>query len=133
MEVADECGDNFGLFKEKYGVIEKVSDRDYFTNSVHIPVWEKIDAIKKIKLESELTGYSSAGSITYVELDASVRNNITALESLVNFAMNHDIPYFAINVPNDMCMNCGYQAEINKDECPVCRSTNIQRLRRVTG
>ena len=120
-------------FKEKYGVIEKVSDRDYFTNSVHIPVWEKIDAIKKIKLESELTGYSSAGSITYVELDASVRNNITALETLVNFAMDKDIPYFAINVPNDMCMDCGYQDEIDGDTCPICNSTNIQRLRRVTG
>jgi ribonucleoside-triphosphate reductase len=120
-------------FKEKYGVIEKVSDRDYFTNSMHIPVWEKIDAFEKIRLESELTSFSSAGCITYVELDASVKNNVDAIESLVNYAMNHNIPYFAINVPNDMCMDCGYQAEICEDECPICKSTNIQRLRRVTG
>ena len=127
------CYTAMNKFREQFGIIEKVSDRDYFTNSVHIPVWEKIDAIRKIKLESELTGYSNAGCITYVELDASVRNNVSAVESLVNFAMNHDIPYFAINVPNDMCMDCGYQAEICDDECPICKSTNIQRLRRVTG
>ena len=127
------CHTAMKKFQDTYGIIEKVSDHDYFTNSIHIPVWEKVDAITKIKLESELTGYSSAGCITYVELDASSVHNLTAIETLVNYAMDLDIPYFAINVPNDMCMDCGYQAEINEDECPVCKSKNIQRLRRVTG
>lgn len=119
-------------FQKEYGVIEKVSDHDYFTNSIHVPVWEKIDAIKKIDIESELTGYSSAGCITYIELDASVKHNIDALERLVTYAMEKDIPYFALNVPNDVCMDCGHQEEM-PDRCPICGSSNIQRLRRVTG
>ena len=119
-------------FQQQYGVIEKVSDHEFFTNSIHIPVWEEIDAIEKIKLESELTGYSSAGCITYVELDASVRHNTTALETIVNYAMKNDIPYLALNLPNDVCMSCGYQQEMPY-ECPVCGSENVQRLRRVTG
>lgn len=119
-------------FQQKYGVIEKVSDHEYFTNSIHVPVWEELDAFEKIRIESELTGYSSAGCITYVELDASVRNNILAIESLVNYAMDHDIPYFAVNVPVDICEDCGYQGELT-DDCPKCGSSNISRLRRVTG
>jgi ribonucleoside-triphosphate reductase len=87
---------------------------------------------EKIDIESKLTGFSSAGAITYVELDAGSVNNIDALEDLVNYAMDKDIPYFAINVPSDSCSQCGYQGEIN-DKCPKCGSENIQRLRRVTG
>ena len=119
-------------FKEKYGVIPNVSDRKFFTNSIHVPVWAKINPFEKIDIESQLTGYSSAGCITYCEMDSSAKNNIDALEQLVNYAMDKDIPYFAINVPNDMCMDCGYTDEIG-DTCPMCGSTNIQRLRRVTG
>ena len=59
-------------------------------------------------------------------------HNLEALEDIVNYAMDHDIPYFAVNVPNDMCTNCGYTGEIG-NECPVCGCTNIRRLRRVTG
>ena len=118
-------------FRDTYGVIPNVSDREYFTNSMHVPVWHKITPFEKIDIESQLTGYSSAGCITYVELDSSVMNNIEALEEIVTYAMDKDIPYFAINVPNDLC-ECGFTGEIN-DRCPVCGSTNIQRLRRVTG
>ena len=119
-------------FKAKYGVIEHVSDHDYFTNSMHIPVWEKMTPFEKIDLESQLTGYSSAGCITYVELDGSAKNNVQAIEELVNYAMDKDIPYFAVNVPNDICNDCGYMDEIG-EKCPQCGSSNIQRLRRVTG
>ena len=119
-------------FKEKYGIIPNVSDKDYFTNSIHVPVWKKMSPFDKIDIESQLTGYSSAGCITYVELDSTVKNNIDALEVLVNYAMDKDIPYFAINVPNDTCLNCGYCDEFN-DTCPECGSHNIQQLRRVTG
>ena len=119
-------------FQQQYGIIEKVSDHDFFTNSIHVPVWEKVDALEKIQIESQLTGYSSAGCITYVELDASVKNNPTALESIVNYAMKKDIPYLALNMPNDVCMSCGYQQEM-PGACPVCGSENVQRLRRVTG
>lgn len=119
-------------FKEKYGEIPNVSDRDYFTNSIHVPVWKEMSPFDKIDIESQLTGYSSAGCITYVELDSGVKNNIDALETLVHYAMEHDIPYFAINVPNDTCLDCGFMDEFN-DHCPVCGSHHIQQLRRVTG
>ena len=119
-------------FKEKYGEIPKVSDKKFFTNSIHVPVWIKINPFKKIDIESQLTGYSSAGCITYVELESTVKNNLNVLEDIVNYAMDKDIPYFAINVPNDTCMDCGYCDEIG-EICPVCGGTHIQRLRRVTG
>ena len=119
-------------FRNKYGVIEKVSDRDYFTNSMHVPVWEKMSPFDKIDIEAELTGYSNAGCITYIELDSGAKNNLEALETIVNYAMDKDIPYFAINVPNDTCLDCGYCDEFN-DHCPECGSHNIQQLRRVTG
>lgn len=119
-------------FKEKYGEIPNVSDRDYFTNSIHVPVWKEMSPFDKIDIESQLTGYSSAGCITYVELDSGVKNNIDSLETLVHYAMEHDIPYFAINVPNDTCLDCGFMDEFN-DHCPVCGSHHIQQLRRVTG
>ena len=119
-------------FKQKYGEIPNVSDRDYFTNSIHVPVWKKMSPFEKIDIESQLTGYSNAGCITYIELDSGAKNNLKALETLVNYAMDKDIPYFAINVPNDTCLTCGYTDEFN-DECPMCHSHNIQQLRRVTG
>ena len=119
-------------FQEKYGVIEKVSDKEFFTNSMHVPVWRKMTPFEKIDIESKLTGYSNAGCITYVETDTSVLHNIEALEKLVVYAMEKDIPYLGINLPNDCCMKCGHQGEIN-DNCPECGSDNIQRLRRVTG
>lgn len=126
------CYTSMQKFRDKYGIIPNVSDKDYFTNSMHVPVWKKLTPFEKIDIESQLTGYSSAGCITYVELDSSCKNNIEGLESLVNYAMDNDIPYFAINVPNDQCMNCGYCDEIN-EICPMCNSHDIKRLRRVTG
>ena len=119
-------------FKAKYGEIPNVSDREYFTNSIHVPVWHEMSPFDKIDIESQLTGYSNAGCITYVELDSTVDKNIDALEEIVNYAMDKDIPYFAINIPNDTCLECGYTGEFN-DECPMCGSTHIQQLRRVTG
>ncbi len=119
-------------FKDKYGIIPKVSDKEFFTNSIHVPVWEQVSPFEKIDIESQLTGYSNAGCITYIELDSSVKNNLKALEQIVNYAMDHDIPYFAVNVPNDTCLNCGYTDEFN-GSCPECGSENIQQLRRVTG
>ena len=119
-------------FREKYGVIPNVSDKEFFTNSIHVPVWKQMSPFDKIDIESQLTGYSSAGCITYCELESTVKNNLEALEILVNYAMDKDIPYFAINVPNDTCLDCGYCDEFN-DHCPECGSENIQQLRRVTG
>ena len=119
-------------FQEKYGIIKDVSDRDFFTNSNHVPVWRNMDPFKKIDIESQLTGYSNAGCITYIELDSTIQGNLEALETIVNYAMEKDIPYFAVNVPNDTCLECGYTGEFN-DNCPMCGSPHIQQLRRVTG
>ena len=126
------CYTSMKKFKEKYGEIPNVSDKDFFTNSIHVPVWKEINPFEKIDIESQLTGYSNAGCITYVELESGCKNNIEALETIVNYAMDKDIPYFAINVPNDQCMHCGYCDEMN-DICPMCNSNDIKRLRRVTG
>jgi ribonucleoside-triphosphate reductase len=126
------CHTALKKFKERYGVIRNVSDKEFFTNSMHVPVWKEMSPFDKIDIEAQLTGYSSAGCITYIELDSGVKNNLEALEALVNYAMDKDIPYFAINVPNDTCLECGYCDEFN-DHCPECGSTDIQQLRRVTG
>lgn len=125
------CYTSMQKFKEKYGDIPNVSDKEFFTNSIHVPVWKKVTPFEKIDIESQLTGYSSAGCITYVEFDSSIENNLPALEKVVTYAMEKDIPYFAVNVPCDTCMDCGYSGDL--DTCPMCGSKNIQRLRRVTG
>ena len=126
------CYTSMKKFKKTYGIIPNISDRDYFTNSIHVPVWKEMSPFDKIDIESQLTGYSNAGCITYVELEGGVKNNLNALEEIVNYAMDKDIPYFAINVPNDTCLDCGYTDEFN-DKCPMCGSEHIQQLRRVTG
>lgn len=119
-------------FKAVYGEIPGISDKKFFTNSMHVPVWIPMSPFEKIDIESQLTGYSSAGCITYVELDGGVKNNLDSLETIINYAMDKDIPYFAVNVPNDTCLECGHTGELN-DICPMCGSHKIQRLRRVTG
>lgn len=125
------CMTAMSKFKKKYGILKNISEKEYFTNSMHIPVWEDVNSFEKIDLESELTGYSNAGCITYVECPDGTRNNIDAMEALVDYAMEKNLPYFAINWPCDTCEDCGFSGEM--DVCPVCGSTNIKRLRRITG
>lgn len=136
------CYTAFKKWKEKYGDFEGVTyyldkdgnrvDKLYFTNSMHVPVYHELSPFEKIDIESQLTGYSSAGCITYVELDHSVVHNVEALEKIVDYAMEKDIPYLGLNFPNDMCNDCGYQGRID-NKCPKCGSENISRLRRVCG
>ena len=75
---------------------------------------------------------ATSGCITYIELDSGIMNNPKAIEQLIDYAMDLDIPYLAFNFPIDTCLNCGYQSEFN-DKCTKCGSTNIEQLRRVTG
>lgn len=136
------CYTSFKKWKQKYGEMENVTyfinkngEKEYklyFTNSIHVPVYKEMSPFEKIDIESQLTGYSSAGCITYIEVKHEVIHNTEALEEMVNYAMNHDIPYFAINTPNDTCEDCGYNGHIG-DKCPKCGSSHISRLRRVTG
>lgn len=126
------CFTSMTKFKNKYGVISNVSENKFFTNSIHVPVWHKCTMKEKIDIESQLTGYSSAGCITYIENDGYAVDNPQALEKIVTYAMSKDIPYFAINVPNDTCTECGFTGNIDEC-CPICGSNKIARLRRVTG
>ena len=126
------CHTALKKFRDKYGVIPNVSDKDFFTNSIHIPVWVDCTPFEKIDYEAQLTGFSNAGCITYVEIDTGASQNLDALEQLVVYAMDKDIPYLGVNLSLDTCRDCGWSGEIN-DECPACKSRNIQRLRRFTG
>ena len=126
------CHTALKKFRDKYGVIPNVSDKEFFTNSIHVPVWYDITPFEKIDIESRLTKYSNAGCITYVEIESSASHNIDAIETLVVQAMEKDIPYLGINLSLDTCRDCGWSGEIG-NECPACKSTSIQRLRRVTG
>lgn len=126
------CYTAMNKLKEQYGIVEGVTSRDYLTNSHHCPVWEKVSIKKKLELEAPFTKYTTAGTITYVELESTFMNNIKAIEDILDYAFSLDIPYLAFNFPLDSCAECGFQSEIN-DSCPQCKSDNIQRLRRVTG
>ena len=138
------CYTAFKKWKDKYGDMENVTyyvdengerhEKDFFTNSMHVPVYKQMSPFKKIDIESQLTGYSNAGCICYTEVDGSIIHNLNALEELVDYAMDHDIPYFAVNLNNagDMCEDCGYQGYI-PGVCPKCGSPKVSRLRRVTG
>lgn len=117
---------------KKYGIIKGVTDRDFLTNSYHIPVYDNISIKDKISIEAPFAQLCNGGNITYIEIQSSIRNNLEALEDIVEYAASVGVRYLAINLPIDTCNNCGYQDEIN-DKCPVCGSDDIERLRRVTG
>lgn len=137
---------SFDKFVKKYGLIEnvtaykdengKLQSRGYFTNSIHVPVWKEVSPFEKIDIESQLTNYSSAGCITYVEIGDNASNNLKALEDIVLYAKKKDIPYFALNLPLSHCTKCGCEENIGFDECcPKCGAdkSEIEHLARVTG
>jgi ribonucleoside-triphosphate reductase len=126
------CYTIYNRLVKEYGEIPNVIDHGYLTNSFHVPVWQPISAFDKIDLEAPFHKISRGGCISYVELDGSAKHNIPAIEQLIQYAMDKDIAYFAINVPIDTCRDCDYQGVIDH-ECPKCGSHNIQRLRRITG
>lgn len=119
--------------QKEYGKIKNVCDRTYITNSHHVPVYEQISVKNKLNIESNYSWMATGGNITYVELSSGVIGNPKAVEKIIDTAMhNTRIPYLAINFPIDTCHECGYSGEI-EESCPVCGSTHIVRLRRVTG
>ena len=119
--------------RKQYGVIPGVTDKEFITNSHHVPVWQEIGVFEKLTLEAPFCKYPTGGCITYVELDSTFMNNTKAIEQVIDYAFKAlDIPYLAFNFPIDSCLDCGFQGEFNA-ECPECGSENIQQLRRVTG
>lgn len=116
--------------KQKFGVVKGITDRDYITNSYHIPVFEKIDAFSKLKIESEFQELSPGGAISYVEVP-NMQNNIDAVLTLFKF-MYDNIMYAEINTKSDYCQECGYDGEIKIKgntpnlywECPMCGNTD---------
>ena len=129
--------------REKFGVIEGVTDREYYTNSFHIPVYYPISAYEKIRLEAPYHPLTNGGHISYIELDGDPTTNVEAFENVIRFMKECGIGYGSINHPVDRDPVCGYTGIIN-DECPKCgRSAldtdengeviGIERIRRVTG
>ena len=127
------CSTALKALRKQYGIIPKITDRDYITNSHHVPVWEEVGIFEKLEVEAPFCKYPTGGCITYVELDATFVTNTKAIEQIIDYAFDTlDIPYLAFNFPIDTCLDCGYSAEFN-DRCPECGSTHIEQLRRVTG
>lgn len=125
------------LDKEMFGEIEGINDRDYYTNSFHIPVYHEISAFDKIKLEAPYHALTNAGHITYIELDGDPSDNLEAFETVVRAMHKAGIGYGSINHPVDRDPVCGYNGVIH-DVCPRCGRTEddgikFERIRRITG
>ncbi|MFD1775952.1 anaerobic ribonucleoside triphosphate reductase [Paenibacillus rhizophilus] len=122
--------------RKEFGEIEGVTDREYYTNSFHVPVYYPTGAANKIKLEAAFHDYCNAGAISYVELDGNARSNPAAFVQIIRYALEQNISYFSINHPVDRCSGCGYEGVIGAT-CPSCGAheehVHIRRLRRVTG
>ncbi|MCL2405070.1 MAG: anaerobic ribonucleoside triphosphate reductase [Defluviitaleaceae bacterium] len=118
---------------ERYGVIEGVTDKAWYTNSFHVPVEYEITALDKIAIEGPYHKYCNAGHISYVELESAPGQNIEAYERLVRAMADADMGYGAVNFPVDICRDCGTSGLINEPKCTNCGSNNISRVRRITG
>jgi len=145
---SQEHGLNFSLFAtpaeslsgkfteldvEKYGVIPGVTDKEWYTNSFHVPVECKIAAMDKIALEGPYHKYCNAGHISYIELTSAPGQNIEAYEKLIHAMAEADMGYGAVNFPLDICRDCGRHGLQNEDNCVSCGSDDITRVRRITG
>lgn len=131
------AGKSLRQCRKKFGIIKGVTDREYFTNSNHIPVYFNINAGEKIKLEAPFHELCNAGHICYVELDGDLTKNTKAIETVIKCMHDNNIGYGSINHPVDRDPECGYTGIIN-DECPNCHrkesdGQSFERIRRITG
>jgi ribonucleoside-triphosphate reductase len=122
--------------RKKYGVIPEVTDREYYTNSFHVPVYYPIRAVDKIRIESPYHALTNAGHISYVELDGDTAQNLEAFEKIVRLMKESGMGYGSINHPVDRDPVCGFNGVIG-DACPNCGRTEdehkFERIRRITG
>lgn len=127
------CGRFVYLDRKEFGIIPGVTNRDYYTNSFHIPVYFPISFYDKIRLEGPYHKYCNAGHISYVEMASPPQHNPEAVEAILRHMADCDMGYAGINYPVDFCTNCNMLGVINEAECPRCGSTAIRRVRRITG
>ena len=125
------------LDKARYGVIEGVTDRDYYTNSFHVPVYYPISAYEKIRIEAPYHALTNAGHISYIEMDGDPSDNLEAFEKVIRCMKEHGIGYGSVNHPVDRDPVCGFSGIIG-DQCPGCGRTEadgvpFERIRRITG
>ena len=115
---------SYKTLKSQFGVLEGITDRDYITNSHHVPVYEKVSIFRKLELEAPFAKLANGGYISYVELESTVVKNQEAIAKIIKYAMDLGVTYLAFNFPIDTCLSCGYTDEFN-DICPECGSSNI--------
>ena len=120
--------------RKKYGIIPGITDKDYYTNSNHVPVYYKCSALHKAQIEAPYHALTGGGHIFYVEIDGDATHNPEAVMNIVDMMDKFNIGYGSVNHTRNRCMDCGYEnAEKVMDECPNCGSHNIDRLQRITG
>jgi ribonucleoside-triphosphate reductase len=119
--------------RQEYGIIPGVTDREYYTNSFHIPVYYPISIFDKIRLEGKYHKHFDAGHISYVELPSPPQHNLQAVEKLLQHMSDCDMGYAGINYPVDFCCSCNLLGVIDERQCPRCGSSDIRRVRRITG
>ncbi|MGI6555539.1 MAG: anaerobic ribonucleoside-triphosphate reductase [Bacillota bacterium] len=126
-----------GRFVEKdravFGKIDGITDKDYYTNSFHVPVYFPISFYDKIMIEGPYHKLTNAGHISYVEFDAPPQDNTAAVYEVLKHMKAADMGYGGINFPIDYCNTCAQSGVISGDSCPFCGSTDIRRIRRITG
>lgn len=118
---------------EKFGIIPGITDKEFYTNSFHIPVDYKISMFDKIEIEGKFHSLCNGGHISYIELPSSLEHNTEAFENILRWMAKCDIGYAGVNFPIDECKGCGFTSIINEDECPECKCSDIRRIRRITG
>lgn len=120
--------------KKKYGIVKGVTDKDYYTNSNHVPVYYHCSAFHKAKIEAPYHDLTRGGHIVYVEMDGDATHNVQAVKDVVELMGKYDIGYGSINHNRNRCLDCGYEdATKDLEACPRCGSERIDRLQRITG
>lgn len=120
--------------KKKFGIIEGITDKDYYTNSSHVPVYFKCTPQHKAEIEGPYHKYENAGHIFYVEIDSDATHNPEAIMTIVDLMTTYDIGYGSVNHNRNRCLDCGYEdATEGLQECPNCHSDHIDTLQRITG
>lgn len=120
--------------KKEFGIIEGITDKDYYTNSNHVPVYYKCSAKHKAEIEAPYHNLTRGGHIFYVEIDGDATHNPESIMQIVDLMDKYNIGYGSINHNRNKCLNCGFEnSEKNMKVCPHCGSTNIDKLQRITG